>query len=115
MKLKSLKNKIIKLGGTAEIEQITSEYIEGYGYVLEGFLNDCTIQMKPNFGSDETDYFIVLRPNTEYDPGSDYNPNGYIFCHRIADLEWACKLPQTGATIVDNVKVLEATHTTLKY
>lgn len=27
----------------------------------------------------------------EYDPYSDYNPGGYTFCSRLADLDWACR------------------------
>ena len=92
MKLKSLKNKIEKLGGTAEIKELTSDYMEGVGWDLKGELNNCIIEMSPNFGSDDTSYYTVSRPGTEYDHGSDYNPHGYIFCHRINDIEWACKL-----------------------
>lgn len=37
-------------------------------------------------------YFTVraISKRGHHDPFSDYNPGGWTFCNRLADLEWAC-------------------------
>lgn len=92
MKLKSLQTRIQKLGGTATIIRGHSQYDNKEIAFLEGQLGDYLIAMHPNAGSDETDYYTVVKIGTEYDPGSDYNPHGYTYCRTLNSLEWACNL-----------------------
>ncbi len=46
---------------------------------------------------EENDYFTVrhISKRDYYDQGSDYNPGGYDFIHKIKSLNWACNLGQT--------------------
>ena len=92
MKFTSLKNKIEKLGGTATITIEKTKFGRDY-YTLEGELNGYDIEMFCN-GYDDTDFFTVrsIGKRGFHDQGSDYNPGGFLFCHKIKDLAWACKL-----------------------
>lgn len=94
MQAKRLRNAIVKRGGTAEI----TERDPGHGavtYELSGTLNGSDVHMfLANRGTPDTggNSYYTVRPITKrgaHDPFSDYNPGGWTFCNRIADLEWA--------------------------
>lgn len=88
MKIKSVKNRIEKLGGKANYEISETEFSRQY-HELNGIINGYDIHMFNN-GDDETDFFTARKVENrgEYDPGSDYNPGGYIFCNRVNDIDW---------------------------
>jgi hypothetical protein len=76
MILKNILNKVQKLGGSGEIEK------GRYGIdKLIARLGVYTIEYK-----ESDDFFTALKDGTVYDPGSDYNPDGYIFCYKIKNL-----------------------------
>lgn len=86
MKIQSIHDKILKLGGTAEIKNDTRR--RSPSMYLEGILNGYDIHMSTN--SDGTqDYYTVraIHNRDEYDMGADYNPGGFIFCRRVKDLD----------------------------
>jgi hypothetical protein len=89
MKAKSLVRKINQLGGTAEIisEERTghNDKKRMYHKVL-GTLNGYDVEM-----IDLDSSFYTIRRISQrgaYDPGSDYNPGGWIFCHRLNELQY---------------------------
>ena len=103
MQAKRLRNAIIRAGGEAKIvrrdgmrrDPITGEAPESWE--LSGTLRGYDVHMflsnggTPNSGGNS--YYTVrhIEQRGHHDPFSDYNPGGWTFCNRIADLEWAAR------------------------
>ena len=85
MTLNTLKNAIVKLGGTVTVE--TKNLI---GYMNQPYTNTTLYATLGSYEiefNDGSDYFTSRRIGTKYDMGSDYNPGGWSFCRRIKDLK----------------------------
>jgi hypothetical protein len=84
MTIKSLASKIVKLGGTVEIN----------GYTLTGELNGYDVEMQGSKYEDGANFYTVRKISKRgtYDAGSDYNTGDYIFLEKINQLEWATSL-----------------------
>jgi len=87
MKIENVKNKIISLGGEAEITRekktgINGDYID---VKLSGTLGNYDIE----FNGEECRYFTSrkISDRGHFDAGSDYNPFGYSFHYRLKNLE----------------------------
>ena len=87
MKIESIKNKIVSLGGKAKIIREAKEGINGK-YVdvkLDATLGNYDVE----FNGEECRYFTARRISDRghYDAGSDYNPFGFTFYYKIKNLE----------------------------
>lgn len=55
--------------------------LEAHQYLRDG-------ETVEDFLAKDVEYYTLLRDGTEYDPGADYNPNGYRFCRKINDIDY---------------------------
>jgi hypothetical protein len=81
MKATSLAIEIIARGGSAELK-----HDERGRTGVVGTLNGYDIEMM--CGSEDFYTIRKIDKRDYFDAGSDYNPGGYTFCHRIKDLSW---------------------------
>jgi hypothetical protein len=103
MQAKRLRNAIVKRGGSAAIklrEHMRPDPLTGtvpQHWELSGELNGYDVHMFLCNGGQPADggnsYYTVRRISMRghHDPCSDYNPGGWTFCNRIADLDWAVR------------------------
>lgn len=101
MQAKRLRNAIIKRGGTAEITarnlRHNPDFHDIKEYELSGELNGYDVHMylsNPGDPATGGSSFYTVRQVAKRghnDPFSDYNPGGWTFCNRIADLDWAAR------------------------
>lgn len=55
--------------------------LRAHDYLKEG-------ETVEDFLAKDISFFTLLRDGTQYDPGSDYNPSGHIFCYKIKDIDY---------------------------
>lgn len=92
MKAVSLVRKIKAMGGAAEIVSETQTSLDGQvweSHKVVGQLNGYDINMHDM----ESSYFTIRRETRRdtYDQGSDYNPGGFTFLHRLIELDYYAK------------------------
>lgn len=93
MKASTLVKAIEKRGGKA---RLVFKHLDRGGKLIyvEGELNNHDIFFRGNGIDNDSSSFYTVRPFSKrgyYDPGSDYNPSDYTFCHTQKDLDWATK------------------------